>query len=115
MGYKLFPPGSRRNNRTYVVRGSVGGRSFEARTDATTREAAEQWAIDYLTGLKSETVSGPDVTFEQAADAYLRAKRLRKQDREYVRRLKVYFRDARIVDIVGDDLIKAADALASGT
>jgi integrase len=115
VGYKLFPPGSRRNNRTYIVRGSIGGRSFEARTDATLREDAEKWAIDYIAGLKSEAVSGPDVTFEQAANAYLRAKRLRKQDQEYIRKLKVYFRDTRIADMVGDDLFRAADALAGPT
>lgn len=111
MGYKLHPPGSRRGNRTYVIRGTVGKRRFEAITNATTREAAEQWAIDYIGALKSESVSGPSVTFDQAAGAYLSLKNPRKLDRRNIERLTAFFRDKLLGEIVGADLIAAAHAL----
>lgn len=111
MGYKLHPPGTRRNNLTYIVRGSVGGRRFEARTDATTREDADSWAIRYINALKSESVSGPLVTFSQAASAYRAYKKPRKLDLTNIERLEVYFTGRTVSDLRGADLIAAANAL----
>lgn len=111
MGYKLLPPGSRRNNATYIVRGTVAGRRFEARTDATTREAAELWAIEYITGLRRERPSGPALTFGHAAEAYIALKRPRPDDLKHLLLLARWFGTTPIRDIVGADLVRAAHAL----
>lgn len=115
MAYKLYAPGTRRNNLTYIVRGSVGGRRFEARSNATTEKAAHRWAEDYERALEREAVSGPAVTFAQAAAAYTDSKRLRKQDSRYIDRLAAFFGDTPIAGMVGADLIRAARALAGNT
>ena len=111
MGYKLLPPGTRRNNRTYIVRGSVGGIRFEARSDATTREAAESYALDYIAGLKRDALAGPVVTFDGAARAYIALKRPRQDDEKHLRQLMAFFADKPLREIVGADLVTAAHAL----
>jgi integrase len=111
MGYKLLPPGARRNNATYIVRGTVGGRRFEARTDATTREAAERWAIRFVAGLESAAPAGPVLTFAQAAEAYIALKRPRRDDERHIRLLGRWFAGKPLGEIVGADLVAAAHAL----
>jgi len=111
MGYKLLPPGTRRNNATYIVRGSIAGRRFEARTDATTRADAEQWALEFIGALKRESASGPALTFAQAADAYIALKRPRPDDTKHILLLGRWFAAKPIREIVGADLVTAAHAL----
>lgn len=112
MGYKLFPPGTRRNNTTYVVRGTVGGRRFEARSDATTREAADIWAIKFTSGLASSgPAASPPLTFAAAAEAYIAARRPRPDDLKHILLLSRWFGDKPLSEIVGADLITAAHAL----
>ena len=111
MGYKLFAPGTRRNNATYVVRGTVGGRRFEARTDATTREDADKWAIRFIAGLESSAPAGPVLTFAQAAQAYIALKRPRPDDEKHILLLARWFADKPLIEIIGADLVAAAHAL----
>ena len=111
MGYKLLPPGTRRNNATYIVRGTVGGRRFEARTNATTRAAAEQWAIRYIAGLESAAPAGPAVTFAEAAQAYIALRRPRPDDEKHLRLLGRWFGSKPLAAIVGADLVNAAHGL----
>lgn len=111
MGYKLLPPGSRRNNATYIVRGSIGHRRFEARTNATTREAADEWAIDYVAGLKGGAPTGEVLTFAQAALPYIALKRPRKDDEKHIRLLMAWFGAKPLKAIVGADFVSAAHEL----
>lgn len=111
MGYKLHPPGTRRNNITYVVRGTVGGRRFEARTNTTNRPDADQWAINYVATLSGELVAGPVLTFGQAAQAYVALKRPRPDDAKNIAYLSRWFGNKPLRDIVGADLVAAAHAL----
>lgn len=111
MGYKLLPPGTRRNNATYIVRGTVGGRRFEARSDATTEKAADIWAIKYIAGLESSAPAGPVLTFAQAAHAYIALKRPRRDDEKHILLLGRWFGDKPLAEIVGADLVGAAHAL----
>lgn len=117
MGYRLIPPGRRRNNATWIVRGSIGGRRFEARSDATTKAAAEAWAIAYVAGLGRQQGRGAAdaVTFEQAALADIAFKDPRRDDTRFIRRLVAWFRlrddKGPVAAIVGADLIAAAHAL----
>lgn len=111
MGYKLLAPGTRRNNRTYIVRGSIGGRRFEARTNTAIKAAAEQWAVEYIGKLAGGALSGPVLTFGQAAAAYTALKRPRADDEKNILLLARWFGDKPLRDIVGADLVAAAHML----
>src|SRR5262249_39452142 len=104
MGYKLLPPGTRRNNATYVVRGWIGGRRFEARSDATYREAAEGWAIGFVARLEGSAAAGPAVNFTAAAEAYIALKRPRPDDEKHILLLAKWFANKPLREIVGADL-----------
>lgn len=111
---QFYAPGRRKGNRTYVVRAHVNGRQVEKVLEATKLSDATKEAIDFLAGIGG---GDPDeiVTFSQAADAYVAAKRLGKQDLAYVERLKRFFGDALCPEILGAHLISAAHALCKGT
>jgi integrase len=120
MGYKLHAPGTRRNNRTWVVRGTVigplGKHRFEARSDTTDKADAERWAIEYVAGLQQQGGgAGASVTFEHAALAYIDFRNPRRDDLKFLRLLIAWFNarpDRGAVDrIVGADLVKAANVL----
>lgn len=112
MGYKLLPPGTRRGNTTYIVRGTVAGRRFEVRSDAKTREAADQWAIRFLSAFERQSpAAGPALTFAQAAQAYIALKRPRRDDEKNILLLGRWFGSKPITEIVGADLVAAAHAL----
>jgi hypothetical protein len=48
MPYTLLPPGTRRGNKTFVVRGTHEGQRFEATTNTVDPDAAQQWAQAFL-------------------------------------------------------------------
>jgi len=111
MGYKLFSPGARRNNATYIVRGTIGRRRFEARTDTTDKDEAEIWAAKYVAGLESSTPAGQALTFATAAGHYIALKRPRRDDERHIVLLGRWFGDKPIGEIIGADLVAAAHAL----
>ena len=121
MGYKLHAPGTRRNNRTFIVRGTVTGplgkHRFEARSDATNKDDADRWAIEYIAGLQSQGGATADgsVIFERAALAYIDFRNPRRDDLKFLRLLIAWF-NARpdkgpVNKLVGADLVAAANAL----
>jgi hypothetical protein len=112
MGYKLLPPGTRRNNTSYIVRGTVGGIRFEERTGQTKREDADIWALNYIAGLtRCGPSAGPALTFAAAAEAYVAARRPRPDDLKHILLLGRWFGEKPLSEIVGADLITAAHAL----
>lgn len=114
MPYKLWPPGTRKGNRTWLARGTVDGRRFEKILEAKTRPTAEAEAEIFIASLRAV---GPDtiVPFEDAADAYMAGKDLGKQEVAYVKRLKTHFHGTPVGEILGTHLTAAAHALAHGT
>lgn len=112
--YQLYAPGRRKGNRTYVLRAWINGRQVEKVLEATKRPDAEDEAENVIDGLKGRDPAEL-VTFRQAAEAYKAAKRLRKQDLAYVKRLQDYFGGKPVAEIVGADLMAAANTLADGT
>lgn len=115
MGYKLLPPGTRRNNLTYIVRGSIGGRRFEARSPTADRGDAELWAAKYAGDFARQhghrpADAGP-LTFAEAAEAYIAARRPRPDDLKHILLLGKWFGARPVGDLVGADLIAAAHAL----
>lgn len=111
MGYKLLPPGTRRNNTTYIVRGTVGGVRFEERTGETEREAADLWAIDYVAKIKSLGPAPKVVTFGHAARAYMAFRKPRKDDEKWILRLIDWMGARDVREIRGVDIQQAAAAL----
>lgn len=114
MPYKLWPPGTRKGNKTWVARGTVDGQQFEKVLEATTRPNAETETLKFLRDTQG-VAPGAVITFERAADAYLDGKRLGKQDVAYIDRLKRFFRGRPVAEMIGADLTSAAHALAGGT
>lgn len=85
-----YPPGSRKGNRYYVVRGSVAGIEHEITTRTRDKRAAEKLWRDFADAARERSKSSPRAleTFEDVADAYLSAAARSKRERGYVERLK---------------------------
>jgi hypothetical protein len=83
---QLYAPGTRKGNRTYIVRAHVNGRQVEKVLEATTRADAKREAADFLASICGRA---PDeiVTFEYAARAYMAFKRPRRDDEKWINRL----------------------------
>jgi integrase len=111
--YTLLPPGSRKGNTTWIIRGTLGGRRREVDTKARHEAAARRFAEDLERSLDA---AGADlqrghVTFSQAADLYLSAAPRSKNEVRYVEKLKVYFRNKLIDRIRGRHISQAASDL----
>lgn len=112
--FTLYAPGTRKGNRTWVVRGTVGGHRIEKVLGAATRADAKEEARRFFRKLEGYR-PGQVVPFAAAADAYVASRNLGRQDIQCVERLKVYFADTPVGDIIGAHLIAAAHVLAGGT
>src|SRR5260370_35952606 len=69
----LIPPGKRKGNRYYLVRGEVGGRSIEVSTKTVNEATAERFAARLTIKLLDSRVPelGEDITFDKGADLYI--------------------------------------------
>jgi integrase len=107
---QLYAPGTRKGNRTYIVRASVNGRQVEKVLEATKLPDAKKEAGDFLASIRGRT---PDeqVTFEYAAQAYMAFRRPRNDDQKWINKLVSFFGQRDIRDIRNDDIRQAADAL----
>jgi integrase len=107
---QLYPPGTRKRNRTYVLRAWHDGQQLERVLAATKRADAQIEARAFLKKLDRHP-PGAVVGFSTAADAYVEAKKLSKEDLAYVDRLKRFFRETPCPEILGAHLISAALAM----
>ncbi|WP_184437544.1 tyrosine-type recombinase/integrase [Roseospira goensis] len=95
MPAKLYPPGTRKGNRTYIARGWVDGRQYEITTGATNARTARQVADQFEREARAESRRDRDSiaeigrldTFAHVAKAWLEGKRPGPNDRRYVARL----------------------------
>jgi integrase len=110
MQYTLHAPGSRKGNRTYIVRAYVNGSRIEKVLAATARTVAKEEAERFLDSIKGGPADAP-VTFADAARAYLQFRRPRKEDETKVERLIAFFGDRPVADVTGADLVAAAEHL----
>ena len=54
----IHPPGARKNNRRWIVRGRIDGRSYEITTDARTKsEAAREWEL-FVADTRADNAEG---------------------------------------------------------
>lgn len=107
---QIYPPGTRKGNRTCVLRVSVDGRQHEKVLAATTLAAAKKEAGRFVDSIKGRDPAAL-VRFEEAARAYLDFKRPRRDDEACIDRLIRWFRDKPVQEIVSADLHAAANAL----
>lgn len=115
MGWKLHEPGER--GPFYVLRGSYRGQRVEVSTRTRDREAARRFRREYLEKLQSDPVLNGQqapVTFSHAADAYMGFKDPPPWDKLRIDRLKAWFGDKLVGEIVHADLVEAANELRAG-
>jgi integrase len=107
---QFYPPGTRKGNRTYVVRASVNGRQVEKVLEATTRADAKREAADFLAAIRGRA---PDeiVTFAYAARAYMAFRKPRRDDEKWINKLIGHMGQRDVREIKSDDIRQAADAL----
>ena len=110
MRYKLWRPGTRKGNRTWLARGTVDGRQFEKVLEATTRADAEKEAERFVASIQGYR-PGQVVTFEQAARAYVEFRRPRRDDAKWIERIIKWMGARPVAELVGADLIAAAHVL----
>lgn len=113
MPLRLIPPGTRKANPYYLVRGTAGGRSIEVSAKTRDKAAARQFAKDLERELGQSRVPGPGtaVTFAAAADLYLAWRNPDKPDRQRIERLKIALGARLVAEIRQVDLVAAADLL----
>lgn len=108
--FTLYAPGTRKGNRTWLARGTVDGHRFEKVLESTTRADAKEEARRFVR--KLEGYRPPQVvTFEYAARAYVEFRRPRPDDLKWIERLIRFMGKRAIVEMVGADLVAAANAL----
>lgn len=121
MGYSLYRPGSRKNNKFWITIIKVGGKRHEYSTKALTKADARRTAEALERHLITAQVprSGDPVTFAQAAACYANFKgldldhperlsgRQRDEAKRLVRPIAVLGRE-RLADISHADLVDAA-------
>lgn len=116
MSYKLIPPGKRKGNRFYLVRGSVDGQRFEITTSTTDKAKAERDAptlvADYLAvGAEEQRDIDPAIlTFEQACRVYI-AKGVPRREERRLEKLYPVMGSKRLRGIVEADIVAAANTL----
>lgn len=115
MPLKLIPPGRRRGNPFYLLRGSVGGRELEVSTKTTNEAAARKFARDFARALAENRLPGPGETlsFARAAELYSDYRDPSKADLARIAKLKAVLGRKMVADIRQVDLVEAANIIAS--
>lgn len=117
MPLKLYPPGSRKGNRFWIVRGSVNGsREIEISTNATDENAARRFAAAIEVKLRDEggvDTSRPARGFRAIAEKRMLARPPSKQDRADIERLIGHFGNTDVADITEGDIHIAAHKLCA--
>lgn len=118
MPLRLIPPGKRKGNRWYLVRGSVNDRDIEVSTKTRHKAVAEKFRQDLERELlaRRRPRPGEAITFETVAGLYAEFRGLdlalaRERDAQRIRRLNVVLGKRMIADIRQADLVEAANIL----
>ena len=113
---ELIPPGKRKNNPFYLIRGTINGRDVEISTKTRDETAARIFKSEFENNLLKNRVPqrGEAVTFTRAAEFYFDFKQLSDADRRRIQRVVKHI-DPDGVKLVGTvvqaDLVAAANAL----
>ena len=116
MALELIPPGKRKNNPFFLVRGTLGGRNIEVSTKTRDEAAAQRFKAKLEIKLVKDRLPGPGetVSFRRAAELYFASKALPVADERRIQ-LVVDYIDPRgeipVANVQSADLLTAANAL----
>jgi hypothetical protein len=114
---RLIPPGKRKGNKHFIVRGRFLGVDIERSCETSSpKDAAEYKARLEIELLRGDIPTpGADIKFHRACDLYLAAKpHLSPKDRRAVEHLKQGIADKSLASIVQADIDTAASTLYPG-
>lgn len=113
MPLKLVPPGKRKGNRTYIIRGRFEGVDIEKATETTDKAVALRIRNEIERRILERSVPGKSaiVTFHRALDLYLVAHPQSSNSTRMVERLKAAMPDKDCRQIVKADIDAAAAKL----
>jgi len=108
-----YPPGTRKGNRTFGVRGTIDGARYEIATDALDQESAEEAWIEFRRAVRQggAVADRETATFADAVTLYEAARDLSKSERRYIAKLQKHFGAKRLASLKPADLIAAANAI----
>lgn len=112
---KLIPPGRRKGNKFYLVRGRFAGRQVEASTKTADPVAAQRFKVNLEARLlDGDTITRVTATFVDAAAIYRAGRTLSRNEDRYITKLEKHFATTRLADIKPADIHKAASDLYPG-
>ena len=113
---RLYPPGTRKGNKFFIVRKYIGGKQYEITTDATNERAARVFAREFERRVKAQpqAPAAGEKTFRGAAEALAAARNLRPKERVKLERLVAEIGDLPLQSVVAADLMNAAHKLYPG-
>lgn len=118
MPIRLYKPGSRKGNRTWVARVSAHGKRYEFATGeknkGDAKAVADRFEAQLTAGSGGASGLTPLSKFPALADAYIAAMRPSRNTLRYLAKLKTHFKDTAIQDIGSAELMAAAHALYPG-
>ncbi len=110
MSLRLYAPGTRKGNKTWLARGSVGGRVYEIATGAGDEKSARRIAREFAARVAA-TPNRDRLTFAEAARRYIAYKAPARNDKLRIDRLVEEIGGKRVRDIVAADLHDLAKRL----
>lgn len=109
MTLKLIPPGQRKDNPYYIVKGYWGGRPYEKSLKTANPNEAETRFLKLQLQLREQRGSNDEpLTFRDAVDQYLVAKNPNREWRRVFVRLRDTFGDTSAAAIKNKDLLNMA-------
>lgn len=113
MPFTIFPPGSRKGNRFWLVRGKVDGRDIEFSTKTRDETSARILALEFERKyLEGRVPSAQEtVTWSRACELYKNSRNVSKSDTNYLLRLEKVLGSKDVRDITQADLDDAARRL----
>jgi len=114
MSLKLIPPGKRKGNRYFLVRGTLDGEQVERSTKTTSRRAAERFLEGLPAALRVANVRRETASFSDAVDLYEAWRSPGRNDRRYLARLRAEMGDKLLSEISQATLVQAAHTLYPG-
>lgn len=114
---KLYAPGTRKGNRTYIARGYVAGQQFEINTHATNARAAQRAWLEFRTKAFAdrkgrEPRRGAPTLFADAIAEYIAARRPSARDQAFLARISSdTLANMRLEDVRPVDIQTAANRL----
>lgn len=113
MPISLYAPGTRKGNRAYIARVTIGGRRAEISTGTTDRQAALAFAREFERRLAEDRPPRPGdaVTFSRAADAYLAYRDPLPAEQKRVRLVRAILGNRIVGELRQADLVDAARRL----